>query len=66
MTWQPVAALSRKRGVSVATEVAKAESGGVPAAPDAAAEWQEVVHPESGQTYFFNATTGETSWERPA
>lgn len=53
-----VAALAKRRGVSIA-----------PAAdlPDAAlpADWQEVVHTESGQTYFYNSVTGETSWERP-
>jgi hypothetical protein len=28
--------------------------------------WQEVVDPSSGQTYFYNAATLETSWEHPA
>ena len=29
------------------------------------ADWQEVVHEETGQTYYFNSVTGETSWEKP-
>ena len=29
------------------------------------AVWSEVEDPTSGQVYYYNATTGETSWERP-
>ena len=28
-------------------------------------DWQEVVHEETGQTYYYNSVTGETSWEKP-
>lgn len=60
-----VAALSRKRAVSVAVDVAKAD-GTLPTADAATAgDWQEILDSESGQTYFFNPTTGETTWERP-
>jgi len=34
-------------------------------APAAASDWQALTTPE-GQTYYYNATTGETSWELPA
>lgn len=27
--------------------------------------WEEVVDPESGSSYWFNATTGETTWDHP-
>ena len=27
--------------------------------------WTEVIDPSSGQTYYYNSTTEETSWERP-
>ena len=35
--------------------------------PDAAAadDWQELVHEESGETYYYNSVTGETAWEKP-
>lgn len=29
-------------------------------------DWVEVVDPTSGQTYYFNSKTNETSWERPS
>ncbi len=61
-----VAALSRRRGGS--SIAAPSEAGAeAPAAGDApvASDWQEVVHEETGQTYYYNSATGETSWEKP-
>ena len=29
-------------------------------------DWEAHVDPSSGNTYYYNATTGETSWEPPA
>ena len=44
--------------------------GGVPeatgAAPTLPVGWQELTDPSSGQVYFYNSETGETSWDRPA
>jgi len=28
-------------------------------------DWMETVDPTSGQTYYYNSRTGETSWEKP-
>ena len=28
-------------------------------------DWQEILDPESGHTYFFNRTTGKSQWKRP-
>ncbi|CAJ1953390.1 unnamed protein product [Cylindrotheca closterium] len=28
-------------------------------------DWAETVDPSSGQTYYYNSKTGETSWEKP-
>lgn len=36
-----------------------------PATTPAPAVWQEVKDLASGDSYFWNATTGETSWDRP-
>ena len=30
------------------------------------AGWTEEVDPSSGDIYFYNAATGETTWDRPA
>eukprot|EP00526_Cylindrotheca_closterium_P004161 CAMPEP_0113637722 /NCGR_PEP_ID=MMETSP0017_2-20120614/19755_1 /TAXON_ID=2856 /ORGANISM="Cylindrotheca closterium" /LENGTH=4255 /DNA_ID=CAMNT_0000548783 /DNA_START=113 /DNA_END=12880 /DNA_ORIENTATION=+ /assembly_acc=CAM_ASM_000147 len=32
---------------------------------DLPADWEEVVDPNSGDVYYFNSVTNETSWERP-
>lgn len=31
-----------------------------------AADWSEATDPGSGRVYYYNAKTGETSWEKPA
>ena len=62
-------AFARKRGggaglVKVAP-VAVAAAAAAPAAAEAS-PWTEATHPETGQKYYYNATTGETSWTAPA
>jgi hypothetical protein len=62
-------AFSRKRGggaglVKVAPVAVAAAAAPAPAA--AASQWTEATHPETGQKYYYNATTGETSWTAPA
>ena len=32
---------------------------------DASSDWVETADPTSGQTYYFNSKTNETSWEKP-
>ena len=29
------------------------------------AEWQAIVDPTTGSTYYYNTETGESSWARP-
>ena len=36
------------------------------AVPTLTVGWQELTDPSSGQVYFYNSETGETSWDRPA
>lgn len=64
---------ARKRGgggglIAVASRPAAAVAAAPapePAAAAAASPWQEVKHPETGQTYYYNSATGETSWTPP-
>lgn len=51
---------ARKRGTSKAGGAAPA------AAAVPAAGWQAVADPNTGQTYYFNSATNETSWTLPA
>ena len=37
-----------------------------PAAPDAARVWETLLDPASGNSYYHNTMTGETSWVRPS
>lgn len=37
-----------------------------PGAPSLPAGWTELVDPNSGAKYFYNQSTGETTWTRPA
>lgn len=66
------------RGAQNATAIAMANSqygrsaGPTPAAmskpttlPRLPANWEAVADPDSGDTYYWNAKTGETTWERP-
>jgi hypothetical protein len=46
---------SRKRGAVVAAK----------AGPAAGSPWAAVTDPTTGNTYYFNATTNETSWTLP-
>ncbi len=62
-------AFARKRGGGAGlVRVAPVAAAAAPAAaaPEAAAAaasaWTEATHPETGQKYYYNATTGETSW----
>ena len=45
--------------VNAETEASAAE------APTEEEEWTEVLDEGSGQTYYFNSVTGESSWEKP-
>jgi hypothetical protein len=53
-----------KPGAAAAPPAAAPAPAPAPAA--AASEWQAVQHPETGATYYYNPTTGETAWELPA
>jgi len=65
-------AFARKRGGGAGlVRVAPAAAAPVafaaaPVAAAAASAWTEATHPETGQKYYYNATTGETSWTAPA
>jgi len=37
-----------------------------PATTGASDVWEEVIDPESGNKYYFNSKTNETSWDPPA
>jgi hypothetical protein len=37
-----------------------------PTAPAVPSEWTIMTDPSSGRTYYYNASTGTSSWERPA
>lgn len=50
---------SRKRGSA-------APAAGKAAAPAGASPWQAVTDPNTGNTYYFNSQTNETSWTLPA
>ncbi len=38
------------------------ESGGAPAS---GGQWDDVVDPKSGRTYYVNSATGQSSWVKP-
>lgn len=68
-------AFARKRAggggaaAGLASPSSKVAAAAAPSpAPAVAADspWQPVQHPETGQTYYYNATTGETAWTVPA
>eukprot|EP00537_Pseudo-nitzschia_pungens_P011057 CAMPEP_0172385446 /NCGR_PEP_ID=MMETSP1061-20121228/3118_1 /TAXON_ID=37318 /ORGANISM="Pseudo-nitzschia pungens, Strain cf. pungens" /LENGTH=1522 /DNA_ID=CAMNT_0013114481 /DNA_START=89 /DNA_END=4660 /DNA_ORIENTATION=+ len=54
----------------IATEPAAADDSGGGVAtdeePNQASEWAETTDPSTGDTYYYNSLTGETSWEKPA
>lgn len=41
-------------------------TAGAAGASSTSSEWQPVVDPESGKTYYYNPTTNETSWTLPS
>ena len=45
--------------------VAQVEMTSNPMGGDAVSTWKEIIDEESGQSYFWNHSTGETRWERP-
>ena len=48
--------------VAGAAEVAGAKVKGPKVALGAIADWQTVVDPKTGSTYYYNTETGESSW----
>jgi hypothetical protein len=67
------AAAAAAVATTLATPAATSSSEPSAAAPGAATSeatlaenWVEAVDPSSGQTYYYNAATNETSWEKPA
>lgn len=69
-SWEKPAGFSPGSGAAgVATE-GPTGTGRQPdaAAPDSGAttEWEEMYDSGSNRTYYYNRTTGETSWEKPA
>eukprot|EP00977_Amphora_coffeiformis_P009845 scaffold2257_cov169-Amphora_coffeaeformis.AAC.23 len=59
----PRASESDNTGIADSADVPEGEAGVVHSdLPDG---WEEVVDPDGGDVYYFNETTGETSWEPP-
>ena len=64
---QPSAFARKRAGGAGLVKVAPMAVAAAPVAEAAAASpWTEATHPETGQKYYYNATTGETSWTAPA
>ncbi|CAJ1954685.1 unnamed protein product [Cylindrotheca closterium] len=55
-----VVASEEMKSSAPAVEEAAEETAGL------ATEWEEVIDPNSGDIYYFNSVTNETSWERPS
>jgi hypothetical protein len=49
----------------LAKHVGEANSGNGAKFDANLASWEEVVDPESGKKYYYNSSTGETSWTLP-
>ncbi|KAL3934870.1 MAG: hypothetical protein SGBAC_009496, partial [Bacillariaceae sp.] len=54
------------KNTSGPTAISRAASVEEEAAKGEVAEWSEVTDPASGQMYYYNVVTQETSWDRPA
>ena len=66
----PLSSLALKKGISALAKWGSGTKlyriGGSPSAPPPLPErWAEDVDPSSGNKYFYNEATGETTWERP-
>jgi len=61
-SWEPPAAPAQ---TTSATSIPPAAPGMQAGAPPLPAGWSAAVDPNSGQTYYMNSITGQTSWEPP-